>query len=957
MTEGSKPTPNHRLRYERERRAWSQQDVADKVGTTPLNVGRWERSVTTPSPYFRQRLCEVFEKSVQELGLVHENSRTENVTTALLQTLAIKHFQEAPAPVWNVPYNRNPLFTGREEILMRIRMALASNDQPLALTQPQAISGLGGIGKTQTAVEYAYRYRDSYEAVLWARADSTELLGSDYLLIAALLNLPLHKEQDQSMMIKAVLHWFDTHERWLLILDNADDLENIGELIPSAGKGHVLITTRTHSTGTIAERIEIETMDMDEGILLLLRRMKRLRDNARPESVPEAVRQQARSVVEALDGLPLALDQAGAYIEETGCSLNDYLKFFKTRHSRLLRLRGKSATGHPEPVATTWSLSFEKIEQANPAAAELLRLCAFLHPDEIPEAMIIAGASESGPTLQPVAEDEFELNQAIGELHKYSLVKRDPEKKILNIHRLVQAVLTDAMDKEAQREWAEKTVRIVNKAFPKVEFSTWPTCQQYLPHARTCAELIKQWNMSIAEAAQLLSRTGNYLCERAQYSEAEPLLQKALEIRQQVLGPEHIDVASAMSNLAGLYVYIGKYIQAEILYQQARGMYEHILGPTHPCVATTINDLALLYREQGWFAQAEPFLEQALALRIQAFGSEHPDVAVSFNNLALIYGDLGKYANSEELYQQALAIEERFLGAEHPEVATTLNNIGWLYYRQGRYDLVEAPHLQALAIREKGQGLDHPYVALSLNALGLLYRDQGYYTKAEPFLQRALMIREQAYGPEHLDVAQSLQNLGVLYYRQSKSTQAEQLLNRSISIREQMGPDNPLVAYSLHSLAILYRDQGKYDEAGRLFQRTLAIREGAFGKDNIHVSYTLAALAVLCRNQGKYDEAETLFLRALAIQERALDPKHPIIAQYLNDLALLYSSQNKYTQAEPLYQRALTAQEQILGPENPFVAATLENYAVLLRKTDRESEAAAMEERVQAIRAKQEQRT
>jgi NB-ARC domain len=313
---------------------------------------------------------------------------------------------------------------------------------------------MGGIGKTQTAVEYAYRYRESYDAVLWARADSADLLVSDFLLIAALLNLPLRNEQDQSVVVKAVIRWFDTHDQWLLILDNADNMQIVGEFIPSTGKGDILLTTRAHSTGTVAQRIELDKMGLEEGTLFLFRRANLLQDNASSlKTVPEAVRSQAQEIVKEVDGLPLPIDQAGAYIEKTGCSLTDYLKFYKTRHSRLLRMRGRSATGHPEPVATTWSLSFEKVELANPAAAELLRLCAFLHPDEISEAMIVEGASELGPILQPAVEDGLELNEAIGELRKYSQVKRDPEFKLLNIHRLVQSVIKDAMEKKTQWKW------------------------------------------------------------------------------------------------------------------------------------------------------------------------------------------------------------------------------------------------------------------------------------------------------------------------------------------------------------------------------------------------------------------------------------------------------------------------------------------------------------------------
>ncbi len=235
------PTANHKLRHERERRAWSQQEVADLVGTTPLNVGRWERGVTSPGPHFRQKLCEVFEKSSQELGLVSEKIDIAPAADVPSSHSSISPTQEDRTTYWNVPYNRNLLFTGREDILAQLYDAFLNGKQLVALAQPQAISGLGGIGKTQTAVEYAYRYCDSYDVVLWARADSPELLISDFLLIAALLNLPQRNEQDQSVIVKAVLRWFDTHERWLLILDNADQLEMISEFIPSAGKGHVLL--------------------------------------------------------------------------------------------------------------------------------------------------------------------------------------------------------------------------------------------------------------------------------------------------------------------------------------------------------------------------------------------------------------------------------------------------------------------------------------------------------------------------------------------------------------------------------------------------------------------------------------------------------------------------------------------------------------------------------------------
>lgn len=950
----AKSTLNQKLRYERLRRGWTQLDLADKIGTTPLNVGRWERGITSPGPYLRQKLCEVYEKSLEELGLVPGSMETEPATAIELISSPVAPSSEAPAMLWHIPYGRNLLFTGREDVLARLRDTLPGGEHPVALAQPQAIGGLGGIGKTQTAVEYAYRYRDNYKSVLWARADSADLLISDFLLIAALLNLPQRNEQDQSVVVKAVLRWFDTHEQWLLTLDNADDLEMVSKFMPSAGKGHVLLTTHANFTGTVAQRIELDKMALDEGTLLLLRRMKYLKGNAGMESVSETIRTQARAIVEAVDGLPLALDQAGAYIEETGCTLSDYLKFYTLRHNRLLRMRGASATGHPEPVATTWSLSFEKVERANPAAAELLHLCAFLHPDEIPESMIIEGASESGPLLQAIAEDELDWNEAIGELRKYSLVKRDAKEKILNIHRLVQMVIRDGMDKETQRVWAKRTVLMVNRAFPEDVFSSWNACQLYLPHVQICAALIKQWNIDSTEAIDLLSRTAYYLRRRAQFNEAVQLFQDELAIRLQVSGPEHIEIANDIDNLAWVYLDMGKYEEARALFEQARLMREHLSGPDHLDTTKSLNALGLLYREQGEYLQAEALFEQALTLRTKILGLEHPLVGESSNNLALIYGDIGKYAEAEPLHQQALAIDEKFLGKEHPEVATDLNNIGWNYYRQGRYDLVEAPHLRALAIRERILGLEHPDVAFSLNALGLLYRDLGRYTEAEAFLQRALLIRERALGSDHVDVGQSLQNLGVLCYRQGRYHDAEAMLRRSLVIREQLGTENPLIAFSLNPLAILYRSQGKYSEAEPLLKRAIAIREKALGPDNIDLSYSLEALAVLYSKLERYEEAGALFQRVLAIQENVLGPKHLYVAQTRFGFALLYYNQENYAQAELLFQQALAIQEKSLLAMSSDVAVALKNYASLLRKTNRKAEAIALEERIQNSRVEEE---
>ena len=274
------------------------------------------------------------------------------------------------------------------------------------------------------------------------------------------------------------------------------------------------------------------------------------------------------------------------------------------RGPELLRLRGSlacdHASDHPDPVATTWALSFQNIEKANPAAAELLRFCAFLHP-EIPEEVFSeGGAAELGPVLGALATDALALDSAISEILKYSPLRRDANARTFEIHRLVQAVLKHGMDHDAKLLWAERAVRAINHAFPGVEISTWAVCERLLNQAYTCAELIKQCGFAFPQAALLLNATGVYLLERARYTDAEPLFERALAIREKALGAEHPDVAAALNNLAALYRDQGQYAEAEPLFERALAIKEKALGAEHPNVAMSLNGLALLYDNKAY---------------------------------------------------------------------------------------------------------------------------------------------------------------------------------------------------------------------------------------------------------------------------------------------------------------------------------------------------------------------
>lgn len=525
-------------------------------------------------------------------------------------------------PLWMIPYDRNPFFTGREDILAHLRQSFVSIKTDDWI-QPQAISGLGGIGKTQIAVEYAYRYQYTYEAVLWINANSYETLVSDFIALALKLQLFEQEEYDFKHIIQAVKHWLYSQGDWLLIFDNVNDLIVVREFLPFRRKGHILITTQSFITGAIAQRIEVKRMDEREGSLFLLQRTKMLDLKAPLASVALSDRLLSSELVQKMEGLPLALDQAGAYMEETGCSLVDYLHLFQTKQDELLRRRGDLATDHPNTVATTLSLSFEKVQQANPAAADILRLCTFLNPDTIPEEIFTKSSSTLlGSHIRRMASDPLLLNDAIRALLTYSLVRHNHD-NTLTIHRLTQTVLRHSMSQKTQHLWAERAVRAIQLAFPNVDYTTLQRCQQYLPQVQVCLELTDHWKLSFQEVADLFMNAGKYLTETAQYEQVESFYQHALTIREKIFGLENPDVATTLHSLAELYQEQGKYEQAESFYQRALTIYEKVLGSEHPDTASTLYNIAGLYQEQGKYEQAKSFYQRALKISKQALGTDH----------------------------------------------------------------------------------------------------------------------------------------------------------------------------------------------------------------------------------------------------------------------------------------------------------------------------------------------
>ncbi len=468
----------------------------------------------------------------------------------------------------------------------------------------------------------------------------------------------------------------------------------------------------------------------------------------------------------------------------------------------------------------------------------------------------------------------------------------------------------------------------------------------------SCLPLIPAWGADPAlEEAGRLNRQGVELFQAGRYQEALPLLQRARDIYETALGPEHPETVLGLHNLGEAHKALGVYDQALPLFRRALEIREKNLGPDHPDVATSLNSLAGLFQARALPDQALPLYQRALQIREKSLGPEHFLTTSSLNNLAALYQSLGAYDKALPLFRRALNIREKLLGPEDPDTATSLHNLAGLYEDMG--DLRQALPLQerALKIREKVLGPEHPNLGASLNNLALLHQGLGEYEQALPLFKRALQIAEKNLGPEHPDTATGLNNLAGLYEDMSAYDQALPLYRRTLQIRKKaLGPEHPETGSVLNNLAGLLQAMGAYNQALPLYQQALQIREKALGAEHPGTALSLNNLAGLHRALGAYEKALPLYQQALTIREKVLGPEHPATASTLNNLAELYDYLGAADKALPLYQRALAIHEKALGPEHPRTAVSLNNLALHHKDLGAYDQALPLYERALKIR-------
>ena len=845
-------------------------------------------ALPTGGAHYREMLADALLGKLATLA-TKAQSFTRDELAALLKTWIAQTPKDIPVfPIFDCP-SRNPWFTGRDKEIADLRQRLCQAGEAAI---GQAISGLGGIGKTQTAIEYAHRHRDQYDAVFWITAATDLDLKTGYREVAELLRLP-HDASEPSSVLAAVKRWLEgAHGHcWLLVFDNADDPPVLTPYLPGqAPGGHIIITSRVTRLDLLGIRspLFIDKLPIEDSARFLLDRA----DRAPGENLE---RQAARELAQELDGLPLALEQAAAYVATMGATYGQYLEGYRTRKLGLLERLGPVTGAYPATVAKTWLINFEQVEAASEAAADMLRLSAMLDPNEIPFELLTTGATELGQRLREAINpsEPLSVNEVLEPLARFSLIGIDADNRTFSIHRLVQEVVKDAMGREGQRLWAIRAVRAMDAAFPYVKFENWSLCERLAGQALQGSKSIREFSIQTEDAGRLLNQAAFYLHSLGQLTLAEPLYQQALEIRRQVFGECHPDVATSLNNLAVLYRSIGRFQEAVLLYRKSLEVYCRLPREHFDDFIATINNLALLYDLMGQYDEAEPLFHQAKDLCCQVLGDDGPAFAGIINNLGMLYHATGRYDRAEPLLQRALEIRRDVLGERHPDYATSLNNLGAICKSTGRYD------------------------------------------EAESLLQRAVDVGREALGENHPQVAAGLNNLAGLYYSAGRYEDAETLFRKALEIRRKvLGENHPELGDSLNNLALLCCDVDRFEEAEQLYQQAITVYCRALGERHARFALSLNNLAGLYMRTDRYSDAEPLYQQALRIRRQSLGEQHPDVAQTLNNLGWLWFLLGRYEEAERLYQQAMEIWLKVLGPDHPTTKTCQANYDLVRSKRD-----------------------
>ncbi|MER5889257.1 FxSxx-COOH system tetratricopeptide repeat protein [Streptomyces sp. NPDC001941] len=878
-------------------RAASEDPSGGRRHLLPLRVG----DVRLTTPYIDRNPVDLF-----RLDEVH-------ATTALLRALDRPvqlndgvppgpRFPGTVPKIWNAP-PRNPGFTGRSVVLERMRDQLGGG-MAVVLPQPQTLYGLGGVGKTQVALEYVHRFMADYDLVWWISSEQTD----DVIAGLAELAVRLGAQGGEDMAAASqeaidLLRRGVPSSRWLLVFDNADDPEALKRFFPTGG--HILVTSRNQTWSQYGDALPVDVFLREESIEHLQRR------------APGLTHTDADQVADAVGDLPLAVEQAAAWIAETATPVAAYLEQLELQAPRALALN--QPAGYPEPVAATWNVSIERLKERSPAAVRLLQLCAFFAPEPISANLLYS--KEMIEALKPYdasLQEKLVLGRVIREIGRFALAKVDQVSNSIQVHRLVQAVIRAQLSEEEQREARHAVHRILAGARPDDDEpidnpETWPRFATIWPHlgpseARYCKE---------PETRRLLIDRVRYLWKRGDITTAWSLGSSLRDDWRERLGNDDLQYLYLRFHLSNILRTQGRYVEARELDEETLERQRRVLGVSHPHTYMTTSGLAMDLGTLGQYGSAMELATEAHEGFSQIFHESHPRTLAAANNLALNLRMVGQYARAREIDQDVFDRRTEVLGPEHPYTLSSATSLARDLREVGRYEDSAALLSRTYEIYKETMGRTFPGTLAAAKSLAVSLRRAGRTEDARRLTTATRNRYRAKYAAANPDSLACDLNLAADLFAAGEPVAARDTAQEVVDQYMKVpGERHPYTLAAVNNLGIYQWGCGAPELALNLLVGAHQVMTEVLGDSHPHVLFCSMNLANARADLGEFDQALETERRAVTRLREVLGSHHPEVLALTSNMSVTLSALGRKDEAAHL--RAETADElsRLLGEDH-----------------------------------------
>ncbi|MET8140680.1 FxSxx-COOH system tetratricopeptide repeat protein [Sphaerisporangium sp. NPDC005288] len=830
-------------------------------------------------------------------------------------------FPRTQPVISNLP-TRNTAFTGRGTLLERLRDQLIGGNNTAAVV-PQALHGLGGIGKSQVALEYAHRFTADYD-VLWYVPSAQAALAIPALVdLAEHLGIPVGDNVEDVLQSLRRKLQRDTQIRWLLLFDNAHEPADIENLLPG-GHGHVIITSRGQEWSQLATPLEVDVFTREESVQHLVQRVGALS------------REDADMVADALGDLPLAIEQAAAWLSETGMAPGDYVDQLKTKMSQVLSLN--KPANYPTPVAAAWEVSFTELQQRSPAGTRLLQLCAFFAPEAISIDMLYSDeARRALVPYDPALREKLVMGRVIKEISRFGLARLDQAIKSVVVHRLVQGMVRHRMSEDEQVTAAREVHAILVRARPwdsdVDDQSKWQEYDKIWPHLDPSKAI--EWGRE--PIRDLLIERVRYLWRRGQFEDAIALgeeLEAAWLVRYPLVrgrltgdpepAPDDQELETIERQILHLRFQVANVLRSQGLYIEARRTDDEVLtrqrvffganAENHPHTLMTAGGLAADLRALGEYADALRMATDTFDRLKENFGDDHPRTLAAANNLAVSLRTVGRFADArdvdEDTYQRRILV----LGAQHPYTLFSGANLGGDLRDAGEYTKSVQLLRQMYEQHRTLLGEDYPDTLRTAKSLGVSLRKAGFYSEAFQLTEQTSKLFERVYGVESPDTLVCRINLASDLAALGEKSQARDIVSKvRDAFAGMLGPEHPYTLIAANNLSIYVREAESPEKAAGMAADTFRAMEVMLGDNHPYTLYSAVNYANCLTDLGNLGEALRLERATLQALRDTLGPTHPDTLACSANLAKTLSYADHDSEARSLREETLNSFRAVLG--------------------------------------------